>query len=186
MVRSMFAAIAGMRTHQSKMDVIGNNIANVNTYGYKAGRFTFQESLYQTLSKGGGGNGTYGGTNPSQVGYGSQVGSIDLQFGSSSYAPTGMELDSMVDGDGFYLVGPKVPAGIPPGGGGGKIMDGSVSIYSDKETYVPPTVVGGQPGAEVTADAALTSLNLTRLGKFFQDGDGYITDSSGEIGRAHV
>lgn len=176
MVRSMFSAIAGMRAHQSKMDVIGNNIANVNTYGYKAGRFTFQESLYQTLSKGTSGNTVYGGTNPSQVGYGSVVGTIDLAFGTSSYAPTGELLHSMIDGDGFFLVGPKVAANLEDE----NATDGSVSIYSDRLEYEDPSGLANNAG-EVTADAALTSLNLTRVGDFKKDGDGYIVDGNGNV-----
>ena len=177
MVRSMYAAIAGMRSHQSKMDVIGNNIANVNTYGYKAGRFTFQESIYQTLTKGGSGNDVYGGTNPSQVGYGSSVGSIDLAFGASNYAPTGEALHSMIDGDGFFLVGPKIAMNIDGNADNGGRTDGSVSIYSDKLTYDSP----GADGDEVTADAALGVLNLTRVGKFKVDGDGYVVDDQGNV-----
>ncbi|MFV0314207.1 MAG: flagellar hook-basal body complex protein [Anaerotignum sp.] len=107
MVKSMFSGIAGLRAHQAKMDVIGNNIANVNTYGYKAGRVTFQESIYQTKSASSSGTDTYGGSNPSQVGYGSQVGTIDLLFSSGAYAPTDSATDCMIDGEGFFIVGPK-------------------------------------------------------------------------------
>ena len=78
MVKSMYSGISGLRAHQQKMDVIGNNIANVNTFGYKAGRVTFKESLYQTTSASSGGNDVFGGSNPSQVGYGSQIGTVDL------------------------------------------------------------------------------------------------------------
>ena len=78
MMRSLFSGVSGLKVHQTKMDVIGNNIANVNTFGYKAGRATFKESIYQTVSGSSDGTDTFGGKNPSQIGYGSQIGSIDL------------------------------------------------------------------------------------------------------------
>ena len=115
MIKSMFSGVSGLRAHQSKMDVIGNNIANVNTFGYKAGRATFKESIYQTVSGSSDGTDTFGGKNPSQIGYGSQIGSIDLMFSSGSYAPTDSPTDCMIDGNGFFLVGTKNMAGIPSG-----------------------------------------------------------------------
>ena len=107
MIKSMFSGVSGLRAHQSKMDVIGNNIANVNTFGYKAGRATFKESIYQTVRGSSDGTETFGGKNPSQVGYGSQIGSIDLMFSSGSYAPTDSPTDCMIDGNGFFMVGQK-------------------------------------------------------------------------------
>jgi flagellar hook protein FlgE len=98
----MFSGIAGLRAHQQKMDVIANNIANVNTYGYKSGRVTFKESIYQTTSSSSEGNDVFGGSNPSQVGYGSEVGTIDLMFSSGAYAPTDSSMDCMIDGEGFF------------------------------------------------------------------------------------
>lgn len=117
MIKSMYSGVAGLRAHQSKMDVIGNNIANVNTYGYKAGRATFKESIYQTISASSNGSNTYGGKNASQVGYGSQIGTIDLMFSSGSYAPTDSPTDCMIDGNGFFLVGKKTDAGADDASG---------------------------------------------------------------------
>ncbi len=111
MIRSMFSGVAGLRTHQSKMDVIGNNIANVNTYGYKAMRTTFKESIYSTSRNSTDGGTTFGGMNASQVGYGSQIGSVDLLFTSGSYAPTDSPTDCMIDGNGMFLLGTKDIAG---------------------------------------------------------------------------
>jgi flagellar hook protein FlgE len=79
MMRSLSSAVAGLRTHQTKMDVIGNNIANVNTYGYKTNRATFNDVYYQTISAARSGNGDVrGGQNPTQVGYGAQLATIDV------------------------------------------------------------------------------------------------------------
>ena len=65
MLRSMFSGVSGLRTHQNKMDVIGNNIANVNTTGFKSARATFMDSIYQSISNSSAGNTLYGGSNPS-------------------------------------------------------------------------------------------------------------------------
>ena len=107
MTGAMYAAIGGLKSHMSKLNVIGNNIANVNTYAFKAGRMTFQESIYATSRAGSNGGVTAGGNNPSQIGYGCSVGSIDLNMSPSTYAPTGIGLDCMLQGEGFFLVGDK-------------------------------------------------------------------------------
>lgn len=104
---AMSAAIAGLKTHMEALNVVGNNIANVNTYGYKAQRVTFKESIYNTLSAGSGGTTTVGGTNPQQIGYGCSIGTIDLDMTTGSLEPTGMPTDCTIKGDGFFLVGPK-------------------------------------------------------------------------------
>ncbi|MBQ9413379.1 MAG: flagellar hook-basal body complex protein [Oscillospiraceae bacterium] len=105
MTGAMYAAVAGLRAHMSAMNVIGNNISNVNTTGYKATRYTFSEALYTTVRNGSNGNRQVGGTNPAQVGYGASVGTIDLDMSTKNYTPTGRGLDCMIDGDGFFLLG---------------------------------------------------------------------------------
>ena len=108
MLRSMFSGVSGLRAHQNKMDVIGNNIANVNTVGFKSGRVTFKDSIYQNIYSSSEGNNVYGGSNPSQVGYGSQVSAVSVNFGTGSYEPTGFGTDCMINGNGFFIVGPKL------------------------------------------------------------------------------
>ena len=103
----MYAAIGGLKTHMSNLNVIGNNIANVNTAGYKAQRMTFEESLYVTNKAGSNGGLTSGGNAPSQVGYGCTVGSIDLNMTDGTFNPTGFGLDCMIEGDGFFMTGSK-------------------------------------------------------------------------------
>ena len=107
MTGAMSAGIAGLKAHMDALNVVGNNVANVNTYGYKAGRVTFRESIYATQSVGSAGTDTVGGTNPRQIGYGCSVGTIDLNMSSQSLESTGMALDAAIQGDGFFLVGPK-------------------------------------------------------------------------------
>lgn len=108
MVKSMFAAVAGLRTHQSRMDVISNNIANVNTWGYKSRTANFQDAMYQNLVNSTGGNaaaGGAGGVNSSQLGYGVNLGSVATNFTPGSRGFTGMPHDCMIDGSGFFIVG---------------------------------------------------------------------------------
>lgn len=106
MTGAMYAAIAGLKTHMSEMNVIGHNIANVNTNGYKAQRTIFKDAMYTMYSAGSDGTTTTAGRNPSQIGYGSQVSTIDLNMGTGSYAP-GISTDCMIYGDGFFMVGDK-------------------------------------------------------------------------------
>ena len=93
-----------MKAHQTKLDVIGNNIANVNTYGFKSSRARFQDVFYQTLQSAAGGDNNKGGTNASQVGYGSQLGGIDLDMSRSALQSTGRPMDVAITGEGFFQV----------------------------------------------------------------------------------
>ena len=111
MTGAMYAAIAGLKTHMTKMSVIGNNIANVNTNGFKSQRTIFKDAMYSMYSGGSDGTETAAGKNPSQIGYGSQVSSIDLNMATGSFAP-GISTDCMIYGDGFFLMGDKDLAGV--------------------------------------------------------------------------
>ncbi|WP_349946638.1 flagellar hook-basal body complex protein [Lacrimispora sp. BS-2] len=151
MVKSMFAGVAGLRTHQAKMDVIGNNIANVNTWGFKAGTMSFKDTMYQNTSAGSKGStsaGGYGGTNANQVGYGVTTGSITYDFSMGSPSPSSRGLDCYIDGTGFYIVGPMV------GNGEGFSLEDK-DVISSK------------------------GLSLSRVGKFDVDNQGYLVDDSG-------
>ena len=141
MVRSMIAGVAGLKTHQSKLDVIGNNIANVNTWGFKSSSFNFQDSMYSTSTNGSAGSvmgGGAGGRNASQVGYGVTAGSITSEFEVGAPAPSSNPLDCMIDGTGFFLVG--------------NMINGSFT------------------------NVAESGLNLSRVGIFRVDGNGYLVD----------
>lgn len=104
MMRSLFSGVAGLKAHQTQMDVIGNNISNVNTYGYKASRTTFRDVYYQTISPSANASGTMGGKNAKQIGYGSAVGSIDVLNTRSGYGSTGRSMDCYIDGEGYFVV----------------------------------------------------------------------------------
>lgn len=150
MVKSMFSGVAGLRTHQAKMDVIGNNIANVNTWGYKAGSVSFKDTMYQNTSAGSAGNadsGGYGGTNANQVGYGVTTGTISYDFSTGGMSPSSRALDCMIDGSGFFIVGPMIT-------GDSLSLDDEGALKS-------------------------SGLYLSRVGQFSVDNNGYLVDDSG-------
>ena len=148
----MYASVAGLKAHMQKLTVIGNNVANVNTQGYKKQRTVFRDSVYSMYSAGSNGTTSVGGMNPSQLGYGSMVGSIDLNMSSSSYNP-GNPMDCALVGDGFFLVGTK-----------------------DVENSTNPDVYDANFSAE-----NFKSLNLTRVGDFKFGPDNYLVDSKGNV-----
>lgn len=111
---AMSTGISGMKAQMSALNVVGNNVANVNTYGYKPGRVTFRESVYSTEAAGSNGNDVSGGTNPRQIGYGCNIATIDLDMSTQSLESTGMAADVAIQGDGFFLVGPKSEGKVDP------------------------------------------------------------------------
>ena len=104
MMRALFSAISGMKNHMSYMDVVGNNIANVNTIAYKSSRVTFQDILGQTVRGASTPQTGRGGTNPAQIGLGMQLGGIDNIMSQGSLQSTGKLTDFAVQGDGFFVV----------------------------------------------------------------------------------
>ena len=158
MIRSMFAAVSGLKTHQNRMDVISNNIANVNTYGFKAGRATFKESIYQNMYNSSEGNDVLGGQNPSQIGYGSQIGAVSVNFAPGNYEPTGFGTDCMINGNGFFMVGPK---SFTTEAENGNAISSEEGIDNDGEN--------------------IPKLNLTRVGAFTIDGDGFLVDENRNV-----
>ena len=102
MLRAMDSAVAGLRAHQSKLDVIGHNIANVNTYGYKSQNYSFSEAMYQTSSSSTAGSQTAGGVNAAQYGYGSLTGSISMDMGASTPTYVG-GFNATISGEGFFI-----------------------------------------------------------------------------------
>lgn len=102
MIRSMYSGISGLKNFQTKLDVIGNNIANVNTYGFKKGRTIFKDLISQTTAGASAATGTRGGVNAKQVGLGSQLSAIDTIHAGGSLQSTGNTLDLAISGDGFF------------------------------------------------------------------------------------
>lgn len=104
MLRSMYSGISGLKNHQTKLDVIGNNISNVNTYGFKKGRVVFKDLISQTTAGASAPTATRGGVNPKQVGLGSQLAAIDTIHGTGALQTTSRTLDLAISGDGFFQV----------------------------------------------------------------------------------
>ena len=104
MLRSLFSGISGLRAHQQMMDVTGNNIANVNTIGYKSSQAVFQDTLSQMVNAAGAPQNGLGGTNPAQAGLGVRTASISANFTQGAAQTTGKASDMMIQGDGFFVV----------------------------------------------------------------------------------
>jgi flagellar hook protein FlgE len=165
----MYAGVSGLRTHQTMMDVVGNNIANVNTAGFKASSAVFQDVLSQTLQGASAPTATTGGTNPAQIGLGVRMGGISTNTAQGASQLTGRSTDLAVQGDGYFVVDQNgeqlyTRAGsfgldangqlvTPAGGlvqkvGGGPIvvpMDGSIQSFSigpDGKVVGVPTTPG--------------------------------------------
>lgn len=105
MLRSLSSAVAGLRTHQTRMDVIGNNIANVNTYAFKTSSVTFKDTFYQNIKGSSQSDDLFSGSNAAQIGYGSNVANISRLDTVSSFASTGKATDCMIDGEGYFITG---------------------------------------------------------------------------------
>lgn len=105
MLRSMFAGVSGMRNHQIRLDAIGNNIANVNTVGYKCSRVTFQDTLSQTIRAATAPQRERGGMNAFQIGLGMSVASVDVLHTQGNLQMTGKTTDLAIEGDGFFILG---------------------------------------------------------------------------------
>ncbi len=104
MMRSLYAGVSGLRNHQTRLDVIGNNIANVNTVAFKASRVTFKEAFSQLLQGASRPPGDLGGVNPIQIGSGMNIGSVDQLFTQGTLESTGQMTDLAIQGDSFFVV----------------------------------------------------------------------------------
>ena len=158
MVRSLYSGVSGLTTHQTRMDVIGNNIANVNTYGFKASRVTFRDIYYQTAIGETAGTNSFAGNNPSTVGYGVQLGSIDKDMSMSSFQSTNRVLDLAISGDGFFITAQ---------------FDGSDPAFKADDTTGGNTTGTGSPYiVDGAADVDPKSITYTRMGNFSIDSAG--------------
>lgn len=151
MLRSMDSAVSGLRAHQNKLDVIGHNIANVNTNGFKSQSYTFKDTMYQTSTASTNGTNTAGGVNAAQYGYGALMGVISMDMTAST--PTYKSgFNATIDGDGFFITKSSRPN-----------TNMTVNGKGDED------VLKGN------------DLAFTRVGQFSVDSNGYITDGNGNF-----
>lgn len=155
MLRSLYSGISGMKVNQTKLDVIGNNLANVSTTAFKGSRVNFSTTISQTLGSASAASDSLGGVNGKQVGLGAQIASIDKIMSQGSMQSTSRSLDVAVDGSGYFMVatGPALTG------------DADDSIAIDKNG------LGDMP--------ANTSVAYTRDGSFVLDNEGNLLTSKG-------
>lgn len=146
----MYSGISGMKNFQTKLDVIGNNIANVNTHGFKKGRVMFKDLISQSQSGASSPTATRGGVNAKQVGLGSQLAAIDTIHTGGSMQSTGSVLDLAINGDGYFMLGDAT--GLP-----------------DPDT-----------GFIDSDDPAFNNILFSRAGNFYMDKNGYLVNADGK------
>jgi flagellar hook protein FlgE len=162
MMPAMYSAISGLEAHQTMLNVTANNLANVDTIGYKAQRTTFESELSELLSGGSGQTPNNGGTNPEQVGLGVQVGSVDNIMTAGSLQSTGNTLDVAIQGDGFLVVGTSPGQVTLPGG------------------YATTLVTAGTPPTAIGTGNLPTAYEFTRAGNLTTDSQGFLCTTSGQ------
>lgn len=157
MLRSMYTSISGLRNHQSLLDTVANNIANVNTYGFKSSRVAFKDMLNQTIQGASSPTGVLGGTNNRQVGLGMQIDSITQLHSQGNIQTTGTITDVAISGDGFFRVtndGTGIPGSTAPvfyQRAGNLNFDANGDLVTSDGYYVigwdeaPPPAPAGQP-----------------------------------------
>lgn len=172
-----------MAAHQTKLNVIGNNIANVNTYGFKASRVVFSDVLYQNLSTATGATATAGGTNASQLGYGAKVGSIDMLNTISSGASTGRALDVYIAGEGYLAVQPEAGSNRYTRVGNLKFDgDGNLTDGNGSKVMGIPIDADGNPILNANGTLAINELSALKVDpKILENLTGITIGKSGEI-----
>ncbi|PIC71807.1 flagellar basal-body rod protein FlgF [Sporosarcina sp. P16b] len=166
MIRSMYSGISGLKNFQTKLDVIGNNIANVNTYGFKKGRTVFKDLYSQTVAGASGPGDNRGGVNPKQVGLGSQLAAIDTMHSPGSTQFTGNTLDLAIEGDGFFVV---------EDGNGENLYTRAGNFYLDKDGNIVDgdgRYLSKDGGGPIKVPLEATSLSIGQDGvvKYVLDG----------------
>lgn len=175
MLRSLFSGVSGMKSQQTKMDVIGNNIANATTTAFKSSRVMFKDMLSQTMQSASAPAATVadgvGGTNPKQAGLGVSIASIDTDMSQGALQPTGRSSDIAIQGNGFFIVNNVEPTVAAPGyprytRDGGFTLDASGNLVTSEGLHVLGAMgVSGTmtPDLSVATAPALTDLKSIKI-----------------------
>ncbi|CAM3356210.1 flagellar basal body rod protein FlgG [Marinicrinis lubricantis] len=162
MLRSLYSGISGMKGFQTKLDVIGNNIANVNTVGFKGSRVMFQDILSQTISGVSAPTDESGGVNPQQVGLGVEIAAIDTIHTGGSAMTTGQVTDLRINGDGFFAVSSDVD-------GENSYLTRAGNFTVDANRYLVNAdgmFVLGADGAPIQLDDDINAFTISQNGQF--------------------
>ena len=157
MIDSVYTGITGVKSHQTRIDVIANNVANINTTGYKSGRVAFSDVMAQTLSEGTAARGGIAATNPKQTGLGVQVASIDTVQRQGTLQTTGIDTDLAIEGDGMFVLSDGITDFYT--------RDGTFAFDSPGQLIDPDRSTGsGIEGAGDDGDRALRQPGRRRFG----------------------
>ena len=162
MLKSLYSGIAGLKVNQQKLDVIGNNVANVGTTAFKGSSVNFQDMLSQSVSEAQASSLNQGGVNGSQIGLGVKVGSIAINQSQGSMTPTGSNTDLAIDGDGYFIV-EKGPIVFNP-------SDPAGTLTVDNDTATATHAISNSLGAQIM---------YTRDGAFVRDNQGNLVTTDG-------
>ncbi|WP_147535392.1 flagellar hook-basal body complex protein [Bacillus marasmi] len=189
MLKSLYSGVSGMKGFQTKLDVIGNNIANVNTVGFKKSRVMFQDIMNQNIAGATPPQDDRGGSNPMQIGLGSKVGAIETLHTPGSPMTTYIGTDLMIDGDAYFVVGPK-KTGFDTDTNlltkaGNFTRDSEGYLVTSNGYYLSGTT--GGPGSLDQFSIKIVGDEVTgnKFTSYSIDVDGYINvvDSEGAIGK---
>jgi flagellar hook protein FlgE len=183
MMRGMFAAISGLKVHQMMLDVTANDIANVNTIGFKAERTSFKDALSQLQRGASAPSSTLGGTNSAQVGLGVQLNGIDNLMGSGAVQSTGNALDCAIQGDGFFRItdDPATFGNILYTRAGNFSRDANGDIVTPEGYYVVGYTIDPVTGAPTATETTINVPANTKSVTIGQDGIVTTIDPAGVV-----
>lgn len=168
MLKSLFSGVSGLKSHQTMLDVISNNIANVNTYGYKSSSVQFADIYYQTISGATASSPGVGGSNAMQIGSGTSVAAVKVNASRSSYSQTYNSMDQYISGEGYFIVGDGKTysrVGSLSFDPSGNLTDANGNcVYGSANAALPAPPIGAVVPITVTNFNNYTSISISENG----------------------